>query len=372
MKTIDNCSIRSLVMAVALSIGLGFVTHASAQFEEHSYLIDLKAKTGTDLGEVQANAINDAGQVAGASSTAGGFSRAFITGPNGVGMIDLGTLPGGDHSYATSINDAGQVAGYSYMADGTRQAFITGPNGMGMRALGTGGSSTAPGPNNTGINNAGQVAGTSDGRAFITGPNGLGMRDLGSLGGGTSWAYGINDAGQVVGWSYRYGGGAHAFITGPNGVGMTELGTLSYSAFGINDTGQVVGDFGSPLQGFITGPNGMGMTQLGRLTPGGQSIPNAINDAGQVVGFAHAASGDFHAFITGPNGAGMTDLNSLVHLPHGALMDNALAINNMGQVLVTATIPEPESYALMLAGLLLTGVMVRRKQKADRQGGSSL
>ena len=114
------------------------------------------------------------------------------------------------------------------------------------------------------------------------------------------------------------------------------------------------------------------MTPLGRLAAGGQSIPNAINDAGQVVGWSHTVDGRQHAFITGPNGVGMTDLNSLVHLPHGALMDNALAINNMGQVLVTATIPEPESYALMLAGLLLTGVMVRRKQKADRQGVLSL
>ena len=74
-----------------------------------------------------------------------------------------------------------------------------------------------------------------------------------------------------------------------------------------------------------------------------------------------------HAFITGPNGVGMTDLNSLVHLPGGLVMTDAVAINNTGQVLVSAqilpAIPAPESYALMLTGLILTGVMVRRKQK---------
>ena len=44
---------------------------------------------------VYALGINDAGQVVGSSITAAGAQHAFITGPNGVGMTDLGTL-GGD------------------------------------------------------------------------------------------------------------------------------------------------------------------------------------------------------------------------------------------------------------------------------------
>ena len=71
------------------------------------------------------------------------------------------------------------------------------------------------------------------------------MTDLGTLGGDYSCAFGINDAGQVVGHPRLATGSIHAFITGPDGVGMTDLGTLGgdYSyASGINDAGQVVGE----------------------------------------------------------------------------------------------------------------------------------
>ena len=48
--------------------------------------------------------------------------------------------------------------------------------------------------------------------------------DLGTLGGGTSAAYGINAAGQVVGESATSGPGTHAFLY--SGGTMTDLGTL--------------------------------------------------------------------------------------------------------------------------------------------------
>ena len=150
-------------------------------------------------------------------------------------------------------------------------------------------------------------------------------------------AYGINDAGQVVGYSDTAAGAQHAFITGPNGVGMTDLGTLGggYSyAYGINDAGQVVGysdTAAGARHAFITGPNGVGMTDLGTLG-GGYSFAYGINDAGQVVGYSNTAAGAQHAFITGPNGVGMTDLNSLVNLPGGVVLTDATGINNHGQV----------------------------------------
>jgi probable HAF family extracellular repeat protein len=252
MKFALNPRIQKLILAAALSTGLGFVTPtAYAQ----SYFIDLNSKTITNLdgSNVTATGINDAGQVVGFSDVG-----SFITGPKGIGMTDLEILKG-QTNYAYGINDAGQVVGY------------TSPIRSAIR------------------------------HAFITGPNGAGMTDLGAFGGDYSDARGINTTGQVVGiastedspGTFRQ----HAFITGPNGVGMTIIDTRTVVAASINDTGQVVGGgVGIPGNAFITGANGVGMTVLGTLG-GDWGNASAINDTGQVAGNSYTATGHNHAFI---------------------------------------------------------------------------
>jgi probable HAF family extracellular repeat protein len=132
---------RSLVLVTVLVCGLGFFTHANAQRATGAFLVDLNSRSATviDPGTLgnssYASSINDAGQVVGYFDTAEGYYHAFITGPDGVGMRDLGTLLGGNGSQANDINDIGQVVGYSYTAEGYYHAFITGPDGEGMTDL---------------------------------------------------------------------------------------------------------------------------------------------------------------------------------------------------------------------------------------------
>lgn len=382
----NHCfKVRSLILTAVLFGGFGLVTHATAQ--ERSFLVDLNSRTATDLGTLGGNrtvatAINDAGQVVGTSGMAGDWrTRAFITGPDGVGMRDLGSL-GGDYIRPVAINNSGQVVGETYVGFDSR-AFITGPDGRGMRDLGTPAGSSSGAED---INDAGQAVGWSyfrseypfRGKAFITGPDGTGMRDLGY----STTARGINNAGQVVGWT-----GSevdfHAFITGPNGVGMRDLHRSSWSesfATDINNAGRVVGYYatsaGDPFDplartygAFITGPDGMGMRGLGTLG-GDYTAASAINDAGQVVGTSHVVKNDYdsrRAFVTGLNGEGMVNLNSLLDLPKGVILTSATAINNNGQVIALGVIPEPETYALMLAGLGIVGLMVRRKKGENQR-----
>jgi probable HAF family extracellular repeat protein len=236
-------------------------------------------------------------------------------------------------SCATSINGSGQVAGYG--GNGVTIAFLF---SGGNRGVFLSGATSAA----YGVNNAGDVVGFKQygaggpEHAFLY--SGGQIQDLGTLPGGAgSGASGINNVGQVVGSSGASGGNYHPFLY--SGGQMQDLGTLggaSGGALAINDSGQIVGDADTTSgldHAFLY--SGGQMLDLGTFG-GNTSRASDINNAGQVVGYADNASGIEHAFLY--SGGQMQDLGTLDGYPQS--QSYATGINSAGQVVGSASYPE--------------------------------
>lgn len=291
----------------------------------------------TDLGAAGGSStvafgINSSGIAVGWGETAAGDMNAFSFGSS---MQNLAGLAGGTDTYAYGINSSGTTVGISYV---NGQAHGEMWNGTTSTDLGAGMVAT-------GINDPGAVIG-GNGHAFLL-VNGV-YRDLGTLPGGNwSTAYGINNAGTVVGTGNLGNGMFRGFIW-TAATGMVELGTFggnnSY-ANGINSSGEVVGE-ASLANGYDDAFLAVGavMTDLGTLG-GGNSYAYGINDSGTVVGYSSLADGDSHAFIY-INGV-MLDLNSLIPSGSGWDLLEAYGINSAGEIVGEGTF-DGQSHAFVL------------------------
>jgi probable HAF family extracellular repeat protein len=284
-----------------------------------------------------AGAINNQGEIAG-GSLLDDFSAfdAYILdrGP----ALDLGTF-GGFASRADAINDRGDAVGQSDTAtvdtngESISLAFLADKDGVhNLGALAGFKYSQA-----FGINNHGTVVGWSYNEdPVIPGVTLSGFqatiwdkgsaRALGHLGGGSSIAFDINNSGAIVGRSRLANGQNHAFLF-VKGV-LTDLGTLGGArseARAINNRGQIAG------QALLASGQGHAalwyrgtITDLGTLG-GATSRAWAINDRGEIVGESLTADGDLHAFLL--SGDQMQDLGTL-----GGSYSIAFDINNRGEI----------------------------------------
>lgn len=210
-----------------------------------------------------ASDINGAGQIVGSVLNVDtGDYHAFLFDERG--LVDLGTLEG-RQSFANAVNEVGQVAGATEtFIPGTRLRSIRGflHEGGTMRDLGSLGYFCFLDDNGiercfehseaADINNQGQIAGFSttgdrfNQHAFLS--DGGVMEDLGTLGGNQSWAMAVNDSGQVVGSSTTSTDAYQAFLLDQGTLyDLSELVTNRPANFGmwtaqdINNFGQIVG-----------------------------------------------------------------------------------------------------------------------------------
>jgi probable HAF family extracellular repeat protein len=247
-------------------------------------------------------AINNAGQVAGNAFFANGqFTNqpgSAVAPPDerpthsyiatGGVLKDLGILPGSTATTVSAINDSGQAAGVATFALpgsawSTTHAFFF--DGHTLKDIGTLGGVAPYGTYVSGMNNRGDVIGSSSpaanpalSHAFVSHQGGP-LIDLGTLPGGTySYANGINNLGQIVGTSayisgYKYAYGYAPFLyqdgkmTDLNALIDPLMGVTISQALKINDAGQI-----AALGYYNYQP---GLWRLFVLTPEDQPQPTA-------------------------------------------------------------------------------------------------
>jgi probable HAF family extracellular repeat protein len=146
--------------------------------------------------------------------------------------------------------------------------------------------------------------------------------------GNNAVAYGINDAGQIVGsFASNDGTGVHGFLY--SGGAFTQIdvpGAGSTEAYGINNQTEIVGFYqtGSGQFGFADIGGSFNQIQFGPT----YTMANGVNDSGAVVGDWNDTQGE-HGFVL-VNG-NFTVLNAVA--PQGSSRwTRAYGINNTGQI----------------------------------------
>jgi probable HAF family extracellular repeat protein len=270
-------------------------------------------------GDIAAYALNDLGQITGEAGVPYDITKDIITdlyiwNDDGSPYVDLGNMYGEERTAGLSINNSGQIAGAGYFEQvATAGNFVFLNNGSPPITLANGpsGLQLGSGPVYSAgvfINASGQVSGTgyfanNRYKAYLWKNDGTAIQSLGTLGGSESASTGLNDAGQVIGWSYTYRFlKPHAFIWLNNGSPMKDLGTFG----------------------------------------GTTSQANNINASGQVTGYANLA-GDTtaHAFLWRNDGTTIQDINALIDptdpsKPYVTLT-NGDFINGLGDIVADGT-----------------------------------
>ena len=160
--------------------------------------------------------------------------------------------------------------------------------------------------------------------AFLYNSSGS-LIDLRTLGGQSSFAYSINQSGQIAGQAQTASGTWHGVIWTITGSAI-DLGA-GFAPLAINNEGLVGGKSNQTLQPALYNLSSGSATDPPTLG-GAQGQVEAMNDDGLVVGFSDTPTSS-HGFLYDINTGALTDLGNLASPAWGS---DALGVNDLGQV----------------------------------------
>lgn len=268
--------------------------------------------TITDLGVGAAYGINDKGQVTGLAGTNGFQAFSYA---NGVKTVFGSSAFGRSASRGWGINESGLIVGSFGMGASSPTDSFKWQNGSG---------SLLPLVDAYGVNDHGTIVGSHINGSIVDAAiwsNGT-VTDLGTLGGNSSRALDINNAGEAVGINRDASGTDHAFVWN-NGV-SASLSSRESEAQDVNEIGQIVG-----YNTLATGAKHATLWQSGQTIDldtlhTADSTAYAINDSGTIVGDAG------FAFIY--QDGQMRLLDDLIDPASGWQLRVGYDINNSGQI----------------------------------------
>lgn len=309
----------------------------------------------TELDGFSWSVVDEGGTVA--LDTAGLHPRTTINGPNAAGWT------------AGHAGALGQEAAYLWDPSGARLALGLLPGGVQFNM--------AAGLNDTHVAGVGDANGVAV--AWKRAISGGDFQTLqGTIAGGGSQAEGIGGAGHVVGFSFTNDlATVVTTVWSPDGDAVSFSpgdGRTAYSRW-INASGTAIGYFFESFDSFWVWSNG----SLSEIFPagGGELFPTGLTDDGQVVGNWFGPESEQGGAFVWSLASGFRTINSLVP-DSGWNVVNAFAVSADGRITadafhpdfgsavlrldpLAAPVPEPATWAFMIAGFGLAGAALRRR-----------
>jgi len=341
-------TVLASILSIASTEGAKSLNHASRTSQITITDLGLLPSGTTSSG----SAINNEPIVVGlANDSSFALQRPLWSANTGaiVGMVE--NMSPASTAIPEHINDRREMAGSEVYGDNVYQGVYWDPIGQAFALPGMAGVDPFYGGLHTrahGINNLGQLVGTGKeaGPHFYTHavlwPNKeTEAMDLGFLGPGIplnySEAFGVNDMSHVVGTS-AVGSQRRGFLW-RNGQ-MTDLGALSgqtaSEAYAINNKGLIVGKsnfYPVTWEYAIANPTSPPTIRQLPIPSGFSSAtPTAVNDSGDIAGYAGSPNIDAHAIVWHNRVA--IDLG----VWPGGHYSVASGINNLGRIVGTGTV----------------------------------